>query len=449
MSKIQNMTITEASKALQARNISPVELMQSFLKVSESWEDKLNVWVTMDPELAMNSARICESEISSGIYKGPLHGIPIGVKDIYFTKDMKTTCCSPIYQDFRSAYDSEPVKLLREAGAVIMGKTVTTQFACGDPPPTKNPWNLSRTPGGSSSGSAAGLASGYFSASLGSQTAGSVLRPAAYNGLVGLKPTHGLVSKFGVYPVAPSLDTMGWFTKSVEDSAILLQCLAKFDEKDEGSVQTRIPQYSEPLKEISPPRIGIVDQYYSTKSDSETWSALMNLIDKLSKEGAFIKNIAIETDFEEALSSHHVIMTSEGASTHSENFKIRPNDYAPHVRKIIETGQQTNAVDYINAKKTQRRLHLAVERALQNIDILLSPTAMSGAPTPDTTGQPVFQAPWTMAGVPSINLPYTLDRDGLPLGVQLAAKKFDEANLLSSSLWIEKAVNFSAKPTFV
>lgn len=449
MSEIRDMTIHEASYALQSRKISPVELMCSFLKISKSLEDRLNVWVTMDPELAMNSARICESEINSGLYKGPLHGIPIGIKDIYFTKDMKTTCCSPIYQDFRSDYDSEPVKLLREAGAVIMGKTVTTQFACGDPPPTKNPWNLSRTPGGSSSGSAAGLASGYFPASLGSQTAGSVLRPAAYNGLVGLKPTHGLVSRFGVYPVALSLDTMGWFTKSVEDSSILLQCLAKFDHKDEGSVRANIPQYSEALKETTPPRIGIVEQYYSAESDKETWSAVMDLVEKLSKAGAYTEAVVIEADFEEILSAHHVVMTSEAAQTHRENFKARSDDYAPQVRKIIETGQQTNAIDYINSKNAQRRLHLAIENALKNFDILLSPTAISGAPTPETTGQPVFQAPWTLAGVPSINLPYTLDQDGLPLGVQLVAKKFDEATLLSSSLWIENVVGFSAKPTFI
>ena len=158
---------------------------------------------------------------------------------------MRTTCCSPIFEDFSSGYDAETVRLLRESGSVIMGKTITTQFACGDPSPTKNPWDLQRTPGGSSSGSAAGLAAGFFPASLGSQTAGSVLRPAAYNGVVGFKPTHGLVSRYGVYPVALSLDTMGWFTKNVADAATLLQSMAGYDEKDEGSKLSEINLYSE------------------------------------------------------------------------------------------------------------------------------------------------------------------------------------------------------------
>ncbi|SVA21287.1 uncharacterized protein METZ01_LOCUS74141 [marine metagenome] len=446
MTKLHNMTISEASDEIRKKNVSPVELLESFLKRSESLEGDLNVWVTMDPELAMKSAKVCESEITLGRYKGPLHGIPIGVKDIYYTRDMKTTCCSPIFKDFESGYDSEPVKLLREAGAVIMGKTVTTQFACGDPPPTRNPWNLRRTPGGSSSGSAVGIAAGYFPASLGSQTAGSVLRPAAYNGVVGFKPTHGLVSRFGVYPVALSLDTMGWFTKNVQDSATMLQCMAGYDDRDEGSVFSEIPRYSDAFLENKAPKIGLVEQYYLDEADDETVSSIHALADKLSNAGAEVSKVSLDIDFEQILAAHRVIMTVEGAFTHKCNFAARPEDYLPEVRKIIETGNKTSAVSYVSARNAQRELKSAVERVLEGYDLLLSPTAVSGAPTPETTGQPVFQAPWTMAGIPSISLPYSLDVEGMPLGAQLAGKFLGESSLLATAAWVENIVEFRKVP---
>ena len=446
MSELYNLTIAEASDEIRNKNVSPVELLESFLKRSESLEDDLNVWVTMDPELAMKAAKVCESEVDLGRYKGPLHGIPIGVKDIYYTDDMKTTCCSPIFKDFESGYDSEPVKLLREAGAIIMGKTVTTQFACGDPPPTRNPWNLRRTPGGSSSGSAVGVAAKYFPTSLGSQTAGSVLRPAAYNGVVGFKPTHGLVSRFGVYPVALSLDTMGWFTKNVRDSATMLQCMAGYDDRDEGSVFSEIPRYSDAFLESKAPKIGLVEQYYLDEADAETVSSIRALADKLSSAGAEVSKISLDVDFEQILAAHRVIMTVEGAFTHKENFAERPEDYLPQVRNIIETGNGTSGVNYVSARNAQRKLKSAVERALRGYDLLLSPTAVSGAPTPETTGQPVFQAPWTMAGVPSISIPYALDIDGMPLGAQLAGKFLGESSLLAAASWIESIVEFGEVP---
>ena len=449
MTEIHSMTISQLSTQLREKHISAEELTRQFLDRSQVLNEKLNIWVTLDPEIAIAQARKCDEQIAKGNFKSPLLGIPIGVKDIYFTEDMKTTCCSPIFEDFSSGYDAEPVRLLRQSGSVIMGKTVTTQFACGDPSPTKNPWNLQRTPGGSSSGSAAGLAAGLFTASLGSQTAGSVLRPAAYNGVVGFKPTHGLVSRFGVYPVAMSLDTMGWFTKSVADAATLLQCMAGYDERDEGSKLSEIPLYSKSESEKRAPKIGLVEQYYFDDADPETVSEINKLADKLSDAGAEIKSANVNLDFRNVLDQHRIIMTSEGSHTHRDNFLERPDDYAPEVRGVIETGLATSAATYVEALSTQRHLTAEVEKTLDSFDVLLAPTAISGAPTPETTGQPAFQAPWTMAGVPAISLPYTLDSDGLPLGVQIIGSHFQEYGLFSSASWLEEVIGFSEAPELV
>ena len=223
MTDLYKLTIAEVSALMTKKKVSPIEIMDSFLARSKSLENTLHVWVTLDEDKARSDARHSLSELEKTGPRTPLHGIPIGIKDIYYTKGVATTFGSPIYTDFVPKYDATSIARLRRAGAIIMGKTVTTEFACMDPSPTRNPWNAAHTPGGSSSGSAAGVAAHMFPGALGSQTAGSVLRPASYNGVVGFKPTLGRISRHGVFPVSWSLDTMGCFTRTVEDAAILLQ----------------------------------------------------------------------------------------------------------------------------------------------------------------------------------------------------------------------------------
>ena len=200
MENLHFMSVNDLSEAIRTMNLSPAEIVIQLLDRSERFNNQLQIWQTLDKNIPLMQAGIREKEILKGNYIGSLDGIPIGIKYIYFTKDIKTTCGSPIFEDFTPSYDAVAVQSLKTNGSIIMGKTVTTQFACGDPPLTKNPWNLGRTPGGSSSGSAAGVAAGFFPIAFGSQTAGSVLRPAAYNGIVGFKPTHGLLESEGMYP---------------------------------------------------------------------------------------------------------------------------------------------------------------------------------------------------------------------------------------------------------
>ncbi|HBR64548.1 MAG: amidase [Dehalococcoidia bacterium] len=439
---LEYSTIEELSKLLSSLEISTKELALHLLDRSEKLDPDLNVWVTMNPNL--------EIETYSQGNTSQLAGIPMGIKDIYCTRDMKTTCCSPIYEKYEPGYDAQTVKMLRDAKAVIMGKTVTTQFACGDPPPTKNPWNLSRTPGGSSSGSAVGVASGMFPAALGSQTAGSVLRPASYNGIVGFKPTYGLVSRQGVFPVALSLDTMGWFTRSVKDAAILLRYLSGYDAEDKDSVKVDTKSYISNTEPISrPPHIGIVEDFYYENSDRSTMKTFALLLAKLSKAGAIIETANTQLDFDSILKSHRVIMNCEAANTHKDNYEIRPDDFAPRVKEIIENGLNTPAHTYIQSKHFQQNYTRQVSKLSKKYDALIMPTSLSAAPTPETTGEPIFQAPWTMAGVPAISLPYELDDDGMPLGVQIISNHFNELNLLSTSMWIESVVNFTHKPPLI
>ena len=229
---MHELTIAQAAGSIGAGTVSAVELMEALLARSRALDPKLRVWETLDEEAALESARSAQAEIERAGPRGPLHGVPIGVKDIFNTEGVRTASGSPIYDDFVPDFDSTAVARLKAAGAVMMGKAVTTEFASFDPSPTRNPWNAKHTPGGSSSGSAAGVAARLFPGALGSQTSGSVLRPASYNGVVGVKPTFGRISRYGVTPVAWSLDTVGYFTRTVEDAAMMLDALAGRDELD-------------------------------------------------------------------------------------------------------------------------------------------------------------------------------------------------------------------------
>ena len=447
MTAPRNLTIIQASDLIKRRLLSPVDLAIDLLKVSQDHEDMLRVWSYMDPSKTLHMARICEQEIESGKYKGPMHGIPIGIKDIYFTEDMKTTCGSPIYENFYSDYDAQTVKILRSNGAIIMGKTITTQFACGDPPVTKNPWNSDRTPGGSSSGSAVGVAARFFPAALGSQTAGSVLRPAAYNGIVGFKPTYGLISKSGVYPVAPSLDTVGWLTRCVSDARILFQNLVEFNSKTEDSTKSNDTNVKAEYLENKNIRLGIVNQYYPDMVDPESGKSFESLVSLLTSKGVNCETSNLDVDFDEILASHGAIMSSEAAHTHSKDFSIRPEDYAVNVKQLIKTGLETSALNYLAAKKVQNDIKSKLSDILLIYDALITPTSISGAPSKTTTGQPTFQAPWTFSGNPTINLPYTLDSDGLPIGVQIIGRHLEEMKLLCIAEYLETIICFDAHPT--
>jgi len=285
MPQPHELTVTQAATLIRNREISAADLARSLLDRIHTLEPSLRAWVYLDRHAVLSDAQARDRELASGARPGPLHGIPVGVKDIYYTAGIPTTACSRVYADFVPDHDAAPVTLLRQAGAIILGKTVTTEFACMDPSPTVNPWNAAHTPGGSSSGSAVAVASGMCPAALGSQTVGSVLRPASYNGVVGFKPSYGRVSRHGVIPVSWSLDTMGWMTRTVEDAALLLQVMAGPDPNDWVASDLDVPDYLAALDTGSAPRVGVIRQFFYDHADEETRRHTDAMVERLAEAG--------------------------------------------------------------------------------------------------------------------------------------------------------------------
>lgn len=448
MAEPYDLTATEAAEQIRQRRLSPVALVESLLARTEALEPSLQVWVTLDAEGALEAAREAERELDRSGPRGPLHGVPVGLKDIYYTKGMKTTACSVIYKDFVPDYDSTAVAKLREAGAIIMGKTVTTEFALGDPSPTHNPWDAAHTPGGSSSGSAVGVAARMVPLSLGTQTGGSMLRPAAYNGVVGLKPSFGRISRYGVIPVSWSLDHVGIFARSVEDTALVLGVLAGHDPSDFSTSPTPVPDYRAALAtRNSPPRIGFVHQFFMEVCDAEVRDNTDRAAARLEEAGAVVKEVSVPTNFDTLLDAHRVVMTVEGAAVHEADFSVRPDDFSPYVRDVIEAGLITPAVTYVQAQRIRRRFQRDMLEAAQDFDVLLTPSTPAPAPRDlSTTGDPRFQSPWTNCGFPAMTIPSGLSRSGLPMGIQMAAAPFDEEALLAAAHWSEQVLDVSLAP---
>lgn len=440
---------------LVRNELSPVELTRSCLDRIERFEPRLRAWETIDRAGALATAKRLESELMRGERRGPLHGVPVGLKDIYFTAGMRTSMSSRIYANFVPEYDAASVEKLRAAGAVILGKTVSTEFATGDPPVTKNPWNSQHTPGGSSSGSAVAVAAGMCPAATGSQTAGSVNRPAAYNGIVGLKPTFGRVSRFGVFPVSWSLDTLGWMTRDVRDASILLDVLSGYDARDPGSSRRPGPSTTMAVDVEDPawtPRIGLVAGFFAQDASLEVKAHIHEVSETLRLAGARMDFFDLPDSAVDINHAQVAIDYAECAMVHKEAFSRWPDDYAPNVRARIECGQLIPASAYLQAQRLRRRFRADVEMMMAaSFDVLL--TAATPTPAPEdltTTGDPVFQAPWTTAGLPVLNLPTGLSQSGLPLGIQLIGQGWDEEALLRAGMWVERTLGANlGTPSFV
>ncbi|MCI0847913.1 MAG: amidase, partial [Chloroflexi bacterium] len=376
-----------------------------------------------------------------------LHGVPIGIKDIYHIAGIPTTAGSKVYADYVPDETAVTIDLLRNAGAVILGKTVTTEFACLDPSHTKNPWNPAHTPGGSSSGSAVSVAVRMCPVAMGSQTIGSVLRPASYNGVTGFKPTYGRVSRRGVVPVSWSLDTVGWMGRTVEDMALLLQVMAGPDEQD--PVASRLPagDYLSDLESSGPPRIGLITSFFMEESDQETQKQTRAVLERLSSAGASVVELTLPESFNTAFQDQMIIMGAEAAAFHKPMYEKQAQDYRPKLREMLRQGLATDATTY--SKALERRLRFSADMRLlaEQADVLLTPSTPT-APLADltNTGDTRFQGPWTSCGLPTITLPTGLAESGLPVGIQLIAPPFEEARLLAIARWCEKVIDVQLTP---
>ena len=441
-------SVNQVATEIRRGELSPITLMEAILKRIRNLEPFLKSWVTLDSEMALEFAHQAERALQSGAPIGVLHGVPIGVKDIFFTEGVRTTAGSPIHANFIPTYDATAVSKLKAEGAIILGKTVTTQFAFADPSPTVNPWNAAHTPGGSSSGSAAAVAARMCPAALGSQTVGSTLRPASYNGIVGFKPTYGRISLRGVFPLAWSLDTVGILARSVEDAALLLQVMAGWDALDPLSSSEEVLKYWDAL--IEPPRaprLGLVRDFFWERATPEVWAHTETIVQRLAKSGASVEEIHLPENFLRNQEAGDLTLRAECATFHRDNFLSNREQYAPNLREAIEVGLRITAVEYVEAQRVRMAFCQEVPHILRNVDALLTPATPSAAPRDlTTTGEKAFQAPWTTSGLPAISLPTGLDAGAMPLGVQLVGSWFKEVDLLNVARWCEQVLGVVMAP---
>jgi len=440
-------TAAEIVAAVRNRTLSPVDAVQQALARIDAVEDQIHAWVEIDREGALTQARVSADAIQRGETPGPLAGVPVGIKDIIDVAHLPTRLGAPTFAHYTPNLDATAVARLREAGAIILGKTHTTEFAYLDPAPTRNPWNRDHTPGGSSSGSAASVGARTLPLAIGSQTVGSVLRPAAYCGCVGLKPTYGLISYTGTAALAPSFDHLGVLTDSVADAALALGVLAGFDRFDPVSVEPPGDDYAAAAASPTPPRLGLVRSYYRGHATEPVERHLEAVADKLRAAGATVEDAEMPGDAAAVRETGDPIMKYEAAQAHAALYAANKDQYRPSIKGLIEAGQAISQDDYQAARAAMRAMRDGMIATLQGFDALLLPVAPATAPASiETTGQGIFCAPASFAGLPAISLPSGLADDGMPLAVQLMSAPLAESTLLRAAAWVERVLNFTARP---
>jgi aspartyl-tRNA(Asn)/glutamyl-tRNA(Gln) amidotransferase subunit A len=436
---LEALTLIEAASSIRSGTLSPLEYVQALFARVDAIEPRVQAWTTINRETVLSEARQMEVEAQKKQFRGPLHGVPVGVKDIFYTKGMKTTMGSSAFADFVPAYDASVVKRLKHAGAIIMGKCVTTVLVFLDPGPTRNPWNTNHTPGGSSSGSAAAVAARMCPVSIGSQTVGSVGRPGAYNGVVSIMPTQSRISIAGAFPLAWSLDHVGAFSRSVADMEVLIESLSE-------SPMPSHPQRTGNLKF----RIGVVSGFFIDKADADTKRKVEEVTGRLSGSGFEVAEVSLPPIFDLHSAILRTIVRSEAASTHEHLLRMKPEAYGPKLRDLVQMGQLIDATQYLRAQRIRRHYQRDMARLFERFDVLLTPGAPGPAPEGiAATGDPVMQAPWTLADFPTMTLPCGLASNGLPLGIQLTAAPLHEGLLLEAAKKIEVVLGFKDKPALL
>jgi Asp-tRNA(Asn)/Glu-tRNA(Gln) amidotransferase A subunit family amidase len=428
MTKI--LGLNEASDKIQKKQLTPQKLLADCSHQADLKEPTLHAFLV----------RASLEQLDSQIQQGPLMGIPVAVKDIIATKDFPTTNGSPIYQGFIPEEDAPIIKKIRQLGGVIFGKTVTTEFAWRNPGPTTNPWNSGHTPGGSSSGSAAAVAAGIVPLALGSQTQGSIIRPAAFCGIVGFKASFGAIPRDGAHPLSGSLDHIGFFTRSVDDAAIALNLLKNETNEEEDSIV--LPDFKmdqiDGIAPFSKPRIAVLKTPFDHLLSQEQSQALESAADRLRSSGAIVEDVTLPGLYWDAIQDMNTMMECEAAAIHQSHIKNHSQLLSIHIKELSEKGSKHSALEYLNARSKQKKLRQSVGEFFGKYDAFLSVPASGEAPKGLTsTGDPIFCALWSFLGVPSITLPFTKSSNGLPLGIQLIGNYEDDWTLLSIAKFAE------------
>jgi aspartyl-tRNA(Asn)/glutamyl-tRNA(Gln) amidotransferase subunit A len=442
---LPNETIAGVAQAILDRRRNCLEVVEDCLARIDDLEPRIHAWVSVDRSGARARAQELDRELATGRWRGPLHGIPIGIKDLVDVAGWPTAAGASWLKDAVVWKDAPLVTRLREAGAIVLGKTVTTHFACFDPPVTRNPWNLERTPGGSSSGSAAAVATGMCLGAIGTQTGGSITRPASFCGVAGCKPTYGLVPLEGVYPFSKSLDHGGPIARSVEDLGIILNEIASPSQystsRERHSEASAIESaVKSPFAAANNVRLGRLGGMFQSQAEPRALKKFDSALKHLEHAGAVIRDVALPPEFDDVLVHHRTIISREIADHHRPFFAQHLEEYLPAVRSLIEHGLQVSDIAYANANAHQRKLMTSVVDAMGAVDALVCPAAVGPAPGPETTGDPSFNAPWSYTRQPTVSFPYDLSDDGLPLAIQLVGRHNAEPALFGVALWCERAI---------
>lgn len=443
MENLYSLGAAAAAKAIREGEITSVELVEACFARIDEFEPTIQAWAHLDKENALNQAEIADKRHYDGEAEGPLNGVPVGIKDIFDTEDFPTEYGSLIHEGRRTFNDASAVAQLRQAGAIVLGKTVTTEFAVYAPGKTTNPHDASRTPGGSSSGSAAAVASFMVPLAVGSQTNGSTIRPASFCGVVGYKPSFGTISRHGVLRQSPPLDQVGVFARSVEDAAIMAECMMAFDDADRHMRPRARPHLSKIAmsEPPMPPKVGFLKTPAWDQADTEIQEAFAELADVLGDRCA---EVEIAEAYDEVAELHRVIMEADLAKNFAYDFARAPEQFSAKLTEMIERGRKVTAVEYNIAIERQHELERGLDQLMSEYDAILTPAAPGEAPVGlDATGSPAFCTMWTYLGMPAITLPVMQGGSGMPLGVQLVGKKFDDARLLRTATWLDVYIETS------
>ncbi|MBI2468640.1 MAG: Asp-tRNA(Asn)/Glu-tRNA(Gln) amidotransferase subunit GatA [Candidatus Rokubacteria bacterium] len=457
MDELAYLGIGELSPKLQRRELGPVEVCRALLQRCERLEPKLNAFITLDPERILAAARAAEDELVRGQVRGPLHGVPIAVKDLCWTKGERTTAGSKVLADFVPDEDASVVQRLRAAGAIVFGKTNTPEFAYGplnqyQYGPTRNPWDLERFTGGSSMGAAAVLAAGIVPGAIGSDTGGSIRGPAHWSGVCGLKPTYGRVPLRGVVPLATSLDHVGPMTRSARDCAILLGVIAGHDAADPTSVAEPVSDYVAELKRsVRGLRVGAPRGYLWEELPDDIARAVETALGELERLSISVEAVEIP-EWEAAVEAGHVLIRSEAAAEYRTILADRATDLLPEVRERLEKGAATPAPEYVEALRASGRFRFRLRRLFREFDLLALPGRDQTAPRMDAGGKLLdplskrgYTSPFNSAGVPALTVPCGFGGGGLPIGLQLAGRNWDEGTVLAVAHAFQQATDWHTR----
>jgi Asp-tRNA(Asn)/Glu-tRNA(Gln) amidotransferase A subunit family amidase len=437
LSGLNWVSAVDGARLIRDNVVSSEELVEACLARVRKVDPEVQAWAFLDPEHALAQARAADDWRRQGGPTGPLHGVPVGLKDIVDTADMPTEFGSPLYAGRTPSRDAAVVTMLRAAGAVILGKTVTTEFAFRSPGKTRNPHNAAHTPGGSSSGSAAAVAAGMVPLALGSQTGGSTIRPASFCGVYGFKPTHGLIPRSGMFQLSRTLDHVGLFARTIEDLALLLTSLAGHDEHDPDTHPRARARYVEVAAEEPPlaPMFAFVKTPHWDRTAEDTRAAFAELVEHLSGQ---VEEVELFLSATEAWQWHRTIMAAEMAVNLELEWTRGRARLSEPMRAQLASAQEVRAADYLRALAHVRPMQESFQELFeQRYDAILTPAALGTAPAGlASTGDPVFNALWTLCGMPAVSVPLMQGANGLPLGVQLVGPRHGDARLLRTARWL-------------